>query len=214
MTTGLDNVQACVFDAYGTLFDFGSAAAQCRAVLGDRAAPLTTLWRDKQLQYTWLRGLQDRHADFWQVTGDALDFAMESLQIVDRDLRDRLMELYLTLDAFPEVTATLRAVKDAGRVNAILSNGTPRMLAAAIAMPSSTISSTWSSQWRMQVSTSRIQRSTALLSSDWASRPIEFASCRRMPGTPLPRRPSACASFGAIATRNARRGCQACRTLS
>src|SRR5512138_1251896 len=67
-------IRACVFDAYGTLFDFASAAAGCRDVLGDKAEPLTTLWRDKQLQYTWLRAVQGRHADFWQVTGEALDF--------------------------------------------------------------------------------------------------------------------------------------------
>src|SRR5712691_10069189 len=68
----LDGISGCVFDAYGTLFNFGSAAAGCRDVLGDKAAPLTALWRDKQLQYTWLRAVQGRHADFWQVTGDAL----------------------------------------------------------------------------------------------------------------------------------------------
>ena len=72
-------IRACVFDAYGTLFDFASAAAGCADVLGERTAPLTALWRDKQLQYTWLRAVQGRHADFWQVTGDALDFALDAL---------------------------------------------------------------------------------------------------------------------------------------
>src|SRR5438105_8582854 len=99
----LTGVQACVFDAYGTLFDFASAAMSCRDVLGGGVDRLTALWRDKQLQYTWLRALQGRHADFWQVTGDALDFAMETLAIDEPGLRDRLMALYLTLDAFPEV---------------------------------------------------------------------------------------------------------------
>ncbi|HVA34728.1 MAG TPA: haloacid dehalogenase, partial [Stellaceae bacterium] len=79
MAIALPGIRACVFDAYGTIFDYASAAAQCRDVLGDKLAPLTALWRDKQLQYTWLRALQDRHADFWQVTGDALDFALETL---------------------------------------------------------------------------------------------------------------------------------------
>ena len=79
MTDGLlGGVRGCVFDAYGTLFDFGSAAAACRDVLGDRADALTALWRDKQLQYTWLRAVQGRHADFWQVTGEALDFALDA----------------------------------------------------------------------------------------------------------------------------------------
>ena len=68
----LEGVRACVFDAYGTLFDFASAAAACRDRAGDRRAALTALWRDKQLQYTWLRSLQGRYVDFWQVTGDAL----------------------------------------------------------------------------------------------------------------------------------------------
>src|SRR6266699_3895900 len=86
----LDGIRACVFDAYGTLFDYASAAARCRDVLGDRIERLTVLWRDKQLQYTWLRTLQGRHADFWQVTGDALDFALDTLGIDDAALRERL----------------------------------------------------------------------------------------------------------------------------
>lgn len=72
MPIKIDGIRACVFDAYGTLFDFASAALHCEDELGDNVKPLTALWRDKQLQYTWLRSLQDRHADFWQVTGDAL----------------------------------------------------------------------------------------------------------------------------------------------
>ena len=130
----LDGIHACVFDAYGTLFDFASAAARCTDALGDNAQALTALWRDKQLQYTWLRAAQNRHADFWQVTGDALDFALETLGIADRQgaLSQRLMDCYLTLDAFPEVPEVLRQLKAAGFVTAILSNGTPAMLAAAV----------------------------------------------------------------------------------
>jgi 2-haloacid dehalogenase len=126
-------VRACVFDAYGTLFDFASAAAACADVLGDKAAAVTALWRDKQLQYTWLRGLQGRHADFWQVTGDALDFTLDTLGIADASVRDRLMSLYRTLDCFPEVPQVLRRLKEAGFVTAILSNGSPSMLADAVA---------------------------------------------------------------------------------
>ena len=124
----LTGIQACVFDAYGTLFDFGSAAARCRDALGDKFAGFTTLWRDKQLQYTWLRSLQGLHTDFWHVTGDALDYTMETLDIDDAALRERLMQLYLTLDAFPEVPDTLRRLKAAGMKTAILSNGSPDML--------------------------------------------------------------------------------------
>jgi 2-haloacid dehalogenase len=128
----LAGVQACVFDAYGTVFDFASAARGCRDVLGDAIEKLTALWRDKQLQYTWLRAVQGRHADFWQVTGDALDFALETLAIEKSGLRDRLMKLYLTLEPFPEVPEVLRRLKTAGLRTAILSNGSPMMLDAAV----------------------------------------------------------------------------------
>jgi len=128
----LHGIRACVFDAYGTLFDFASAASRCRDTLGNEADRLTALWRDKQLQYTWLRAAQGRHADFWQVTGDALDFALETLDLAEPGVRDRLMQLYLRLDPFPEVRAVLRQLRVAGFRTAILSNGSPRMLAAAV----------------------------------------------------------------------------------
>ena len=128
----LPGIRACVFDAYGTLFDYASAASHCRDILGGRLDKLNALWREKQLQYTWLREIQGRHADFWQVTGDALDFAMESLGIVTPTLRERLMHLYLTLDTFPEVSRTLASLKAAGFKIAILSNGSPTMLSAAV----------------------------------------------------------------------------------
>jgi 2-haloacid dehalogenase len=133
MASALPGIRACVFDAYGTLFDYASAAAACRDALGDQSVELTALWRDKQLQYTWLRAAQGRHADFWQVTGEALDFALETLQIADAALRDRLMNLYLTLDVFPEVRSVLQRLKAAGLKVAILSNGSPQMLRAAVA---------------------------------------------------------------------------------
>ena len=129
----LEGIRACVFDAYGTLFDYASAAAGCRDVLGDRVDRFTALWRDKQLQYTWLRTLQQEHADFWHVTGDALDFALATFGIDDAAVRQRLMNLYLTLEPFPEVPGTLQRLKDAGFKTAILSNGSPAMLAAAVA---------------------------------------------------------------------------------
>jgi 2-haloacid dehalogenase len=129
----LQGIRACVFDAYGTLFDYASAAAGCRDTLGDKFERLTALWREKQLQYTWLRALENRHADFWQVTGDALDFALETLGIDNPELRGRLMELYLTLDVFPEVPGMLARLKAAGLQTAILSNGSPAMLRSAVA---------------------------------------------------------------------------------
>jgi 2-haloacid dehalogenase len=127
----LAGIKACVFDAYGTLFDVSSVARGAKETLGTRWETFSDQWRSKQLQYTWLRGLSGRHADFWQVTGDALDFAMDSLQLDDRDLRTRLMDRYLGLSAFPEVPQTLQRLKDGGMKLAILSNGTPAMLESA-----------------------------------------------------------------------------------
>lgn len=124
-------VQVCAFDAYGTLFDVNSAARQERDRLGEKWQPLAETWRTKQLQYTWLRSLMARHVDFWQVTGDALDFALASVKIDDPALRERLMELYLKLNAYPDVKDVLTRLKAAGKKLAILSNGSPRMLAAA-----------------------------------------------------------------------------------
>jgi 2-haloacid dehalogenase len=128
----LNDIRACVFDAYGTLFDFASAAARCPGIPDDRRAALTILWRDKQLQYSWLRTMQNRYADFWAVTGDALDFALESLDLADPELRERLMNLYLRLNPFAEVPATLAELKARGLRLAILSNGSPAMLAAMV----------------------------------------------------------------------------------
>ena len=127
------SVRACVFDAYGTLFDLHAAARGCIDVLGPRAAPLTALWREKQLQYTWLLAAQSRHIEFDRVTSDALDFALETLEIDSPGLRSRLLERFKTLDPFPEAGQALRRIKAAGLRLAILSNGTPLMLEAAVA---------------------------------------------------------------------------------
>ncbi|NMM36929.1 MAG: haloacid dehalogenase type II [Glaciimonas sp.] len=128
----MTGIEACVFDAYGTLFDVSSVAHGARDELGEHWLALSDLWRTKQLQYTWLRGLAGHHADFWQVTGDALDYAMTTLDIANAGLRDRLMQLYLGLAAYPEVPDTLQRLKAGGMKLAILSNGTPRMLASAV----------------------------------------------------------------------------------
>lgn len=125
-------IKACVFDAYGTLFDVAAAAQACAAELGPKWQPLADLWRQKQLQYTWLRGLMGKHADFWQVTGDALDFCLATLKIESGSLRGRLMDLYLKLSAYPETKEVLTKLKQAGLKTAILSNGSPKMLEAAI----------------------------------------------------------------------------------
>ncbi|MDF1719673.1 MAG: haloacid dehalogenase type II [Minwuia sp.] len=129
----LEGVRACIFDAYGTLFDVNAAARHCAGRLGDSWQPLAETWRAKQLKYTWLRALTGQHVDFWQVTQDALDYAMASLSIDDAGLRAELAELYLRLDAYPEVPDMLADLKAAGLKTAILSNGSPMMLEAAVA---------------------------------------------------------------------------------
>jgi 2-haloacid dehalogenase len=129
----LASCRACVFDAYGTLFDVTAPAQRETAALGDKAAPLAALWRQKQLEYTWLRSLMGRHADFWQVTGDALDFALATLAIEDAALRERLMRLYLSLDAYPDVAPALARLRAGGRGTAILTNGSPATIEAAVA---------------------------------------------------------------------------------
>ena len=126
------DISVCVFDAYGTLFDYNTAAGRHSAVLGEKAAPLADLWRLKQLQYTWLRSLMGRYTGFWQVTGEALDFAMGELGIEDGALRANLMEAYLTLDTYPEVQETLATLRAHGLRTAILSNGESSMLDAAV----------------------------------------------------------------------------------
>jgi 2-haloacid dehalogenase len=125
-------IKACVFDAYGTLFDVHSAVGKHRHRLGDVADPVSMLWRTKQLEYTWLRSLMGLYQDFWQVTMDALDFAFDMHQLVDLDLRNDLMQAYLNLDCYPEVPETLSILKSRGFAIAILSNGTPAMLEAAV----------------------------------------------------------------------------------
>lgn len=126
------SIRACVFDAYGTLLDVHSAVGRHRSRLGPQADQVSALWRSKQLEYTWLRSLMRRHADFWQVTGEALDYALDHFGLTDASLRQDLLDAYLSLDAYPEVAETLRHLKAAGLQTAILSNGSPVMLRAAV----------------------------------------------------------------------------------
>ncbi|GAB5431125.1 MAG: haloacid dehalogenase type II [Epibacterium sp.] len=131
-------IKTCIFDAYGTLFDVSAAARQAAtepafAQIADSWATLAQGWRQKQLQYTWLRAVTGAHGDFWQVTQDGLDWAMEAAGLQDQtELRQRLLDLYWELAAYPEVPAMLRALKDAGYETGILSNGSPKMLAGAV----------------------------------------------------------------------------------
>ncbi len=126
------DIEACVFDAYGTLFDIQAPMVRRQAKIGPKAEALAELWRRKQLEYSWLRTLMGRHADFWRVTGDALDHSMAVLGIEDRALRAELMQTYLNLDAYPDARQVLEEVKATGRKTAILSNGSETMLTAVI----------------------------------------------------------------------------------
>lgn len=131
-------IKACVFDAYGTLFDVAAAARIAagepgRAALSEVWPKLASDWRLKQLQYTWLRAVADAHTDFWEVTGDGLDWALQASGLQgDPDLRKRLMDLYWELEAYAEVPAMLAALKAGGFQTAILSNGSPAMLEGAV----------------------------------------------------------------------------------
>ena len=131
-------ITTCIFDAYGTLFDVAAAAREAAAEPGnerfaEHAAEIARTWRLKQLQYTWLRATAGVHQDFWSVTQDGLDYALEERGIDDPRLRARLLDLYWKLSAFPEVPEMLRALKSAGMATGILSNGTPDMLDGAVA---------------------------------------------------------------------------------
>ncbi|MEQ8256984.1 MAG: haloacid dehalogenase type II [Roseovarius confluentis] len=131
-------ITTCIFDAYGTLFDVAAAARTAANEPGREAfrahwPAIAEHWRLKQLQYTWLRAITGDHTDFWTVTRDGLDWALEAEGLAgDTDLRERLLQLYWELEAYPEVPAMLHALKDNGMNTAILSNGSPDMLDGAV----------------------------------------------------------------------------------
>ena len=131
-------ITTCIFDAYGTLFDVASAARRAaaepgRTALAERWPQLAEHWRLKQLQYSWLRAVTGDYTDFWQVTQDGLDWALEATDLGgDPELRERLLALYWELQAYPEVPEMLATLKAAGLNNAILSNGSPDMLDGAV----------------------------------------------------------------------------------
>lgn len=122
----------CVFDAYGTLFDVHSAVAAHRDSVGPKADAISALWRQKQIEYSWLRTMMSDYADFWQLTQDALDYAMQTHGLSDAVLREKLLRSYEVLKAYPEAAACLDALRKAGSKLAILSNGTRGMLASAV----------------------------------------------------------------------------------
>jgi 2-haloacid dehalogenase len=125
-------IRTCLFDAYGTLFDVHSAIGQYRNELGANADAISALWRTKQLEYTWLRSLMGQYTDFWHVTADALRYAFETYGINNPLLFDSLLQAYLTLTAYPDVSETLEILKARRIGRYILSNGTSAMLQAAV----------------------------------------------------------------------------------
>ena len=127
------SIEVCAFDAYGTLLDVTAAARRAMANIDpQRGLALAYDWRLKQLQYTWIRAIAGAHADFWKVTSDSLDWALERQGLDGNpELRTHLMDLYAELDAFPEVAGMLRILKGANMNTAILSNGSPDMLRSA-----------------------------------------------------------------------------------
>ena len=131
--THLTGIKACVFDAYGTLFDVHAAAAALKQEIGPKADQLSATWRTKQLEYTWLRSLMPAYKPFWQVTQDGLDYALEEAGLADRtDLRQKLLDLYFNLAAYPEVPHMLAQLQAKGISTAILSNGSLDMLNGAV----------------------------------------------------------------------------------
>ena len=125
-------VKACLFDAYGTLFDVHAPAAAVSAELGEKGLAISAQWRAKQLEYTWLRSLMDRYVDFAQVTTDALDYVLEAHGLSGSPVREKLLTLYTSLAAYPDAAPCLTTLKNAGARTGILSNGSPSMLAAAV----------------------------------------------------------------------------------
>lgn len=126
------NLPIFVFDAYGTLFDVHAAIARYRATAGPDADRFSEIWRVKQLEYAWTLTLAGDYADFWTLTERALDYAFTRVTSVNRELRQKLLEAYMTLDAYADARATLGHLKARGAGVAILSNGSPQMLAAAV----------------------------------------------------------------------------------
>ena len=123
----MKNVKAIIFDAYGTLFDVNSAAEKCKDKIGDKWEGFANYWRTTQLEYTWLRSLMKRHKNFWQITEDSLDKSMNAFNI-NKSMRSELLNLYKTLNTFPEVKDVLNKLKEKNYKLAILSNGTPSLL--------------------------------------------------------------------------------------
>lgn len=120
------------FDAYGTLFDIHSAVQRNAGAVGPDANRVSEIWRNKQLEYSWVRTLAGRYVDFWTITQQALDFALAAVPSATVGVRDDLLDAYWSLDCYGEVADVLRQLHANGAKTAILSNGSPDMLEAAV----------------------------------------------------------------------------------
>jgi 2-haloacid dehalogenase len=183
----LEGIQAVVFDAYGTLFNVGGPVEKLSGTIGERSPEFAATWRQKQLEYSWLRSLVGVHVDFWEVTRQALDFTLEAFQISELGLADELMTLYLKLDAFEDVAATLASLRAKNKRLAILSNGSPSMLDSILRHNGLEKASRRCSRWKKLASTSPRAGLTA-----WSCRGFTLPMLhlcvlyRPMVGTPMP----------------------------
>lgn len=121
-----------MFDAYGTLFDVHAAVRQHADKVGPDHALVSDIWRQKQLEYTWMRTMIGRYEDFWGLTQQSLDYALARVPSANADARSDLLDAYWTLACFEEVPAVLGKLKEEGKTVGILSNGSPAMLFAAV----------------------------------------------------------------------------------
>ncbi|MDA8802753.1 haloacid dehalogenase type II [Amylibacter sp.] len=130
-------VNICIFDAYGTLFDVTSATRivaneEEYSSFPNHSVKVSNSWRIKQLEYSWLRNIMHEYIDFWQITKDALDFALEENQIKNEKLRQRLLDVYWNLSAYSEAQDVLTTLKANNIQTGILSNGSKQMLNSAV----------------------------------------------------------------------------------
>ena len=128
----MEKIKVCIFDAYGTLFDVNAACRELSKEVGEKWKELATLWRLRQVEYTWLRNSMNEYIDFWKITENALDYTMDFLNIDNKILKNNLLELYLKLEAYPEVEMVLTQLKEKGLKTGILSNGNEEMLERAV----------------------------------------------------------------------------------
>lgn len=126
-------IAGVVFDAYGTLFDVYAVEARLEALFPGKGRALALRWRDKQIDYSRLRTLSGRYADFWSITRDALDYACEFERVaLSAAARAELLSLYARLPLHPEVAAALRKLRARELPLGVLSNANETMLREAL----------------------------------------------------------------------------------